>query len=246
VEARGEFIARQDADDISCPGRFAKQLQMLRSDPELSMVSSWGRGLGPEDEDLFSITRPVEKEEATRALLEGRLGPVGHGSMIYRANRYHQVGGYRVIFNYAEDWDLWLRLAEVGSLAYVPEFLYAFRVEEHSISAHRRDQQIRLKECAIRCHQARVKNLSEEPELHEASRLTALPLPSGRALRVGNSYFIGKCLLDRRDARAMGYLKRSVKQWPWQIRGWAALVAARFLCEPNGVTRMVEPKPPVA
>ncbi len=246
AEARGEFLARHDADDLSYPGRFAHQLRLLRSDPDVSVVSAWGCALGPAGEELFTLTRPTDKEEATRAVLEGRIGPPGHGSVMFRAKDYHQVGGYRAAFRYAQDWDLWLRLAEVGRLAYVPEFLYAYRVEESSISAHRRDQQLRLKACALRCHQARSHHLSEEPELREAARLSALPVPAGRFRRVGNSYFIGKCLFDRRDARAVDYLRRSVRQSPWQVRGWMALLAARLLCKPRAASPVVETQPPIA
>jgi glycosyltransferase involved in cell wall biosynthesis len=244
--ARGEFIARHDADDLSYSGRFARQLRLLQSDPQLSMVSVRGRALGPEDEELFTITRPADKEEATRLLLGGRLGPPAHGSVMFRAEQYRRVGGYRVVFNYAEDWDLWLRLVEVGHLAYVPEVLYAFRVQEYSISALRREQQFLLLDCALRCYRARAQHLSEEPGLQEAARLTALPLPSRRVQRLGNTYFIGKCLLDRRDARALGYLKRSVRQSPWHVRGWVALLAACLLCKPLGVSPIVKTEAPMA
>jgi hypothetical protein len=244
--ARGEFIARHDADDISYRGRFARQLRLLQADPHLSMVSSWACALGPQGEELFTVTRPADREEATGALLDGRMGPSGHGSVMFRAPQYHQVGGYRVPFRYAQDWDLWLRLAEVGYLAYVPEFLYAYRVEENSISAHRRDQQTRLKQCAFRCRHARSQRLPEEPELEEALRVSSLSPLSRRLQRVGNSYFIGKCLLDRRDGRAVGYLKRSVRQSPWQVRSWVALLAAWLLCKRPGAPPVVKTESPMA
>lgn len=228
-EARGEFIARQDADDVSLPGRLARQLAALRADERLAMVSCWSRAIGPEDEVLFESRRPVDAGEATRQLVEQSIGPC-HGSVMFRAAAYHHVGGYRAQFRYAQDWDLWLRLAEVGMLSYVPEVLFGLRVTESSVSAQRRDQQLRLLEVAKRCRAARTAGASEAAQLDEAERISGEPQPKGRGRGTGSNYFIGKCLLDRRDRRALTYLRRSVRQSPWSWRPWAALGAAAVLC----------------
>ena len=45
-----------------------------------------------------------------------------------------------------------------------------------------------------------------------------------------NAYFIGKCLLDRRDPRAIAYLRRSLSTDPWNLRHWAALFLAALCC----------------
>jgi len=157
------------------------------------------------------------------------MGPY-HGSVMFRADAYQRVGGYRAAFRYAQDWDLWLRLAEVGSITYVPEYLYAFRVSEQSISSARRGQQLRLAEQARRCRDARLRGESEAPHLEAAEAISGEQHPGNHRSRAASSYFIGKCLLDRRDLRAVGYLGRSVRQNPWQWRGWVALGAAQILC----------------
>jgi glycosyltransferase involved in cell wall biosynthesis len=232
-EARGEFIARHDADDLSLPGRLALQIELLRSSATLSMVSCCARALGPRDEELFTVVRPTDSQSATDALRRGEQGPCGHGSVLFPTQAYHLVGGYREEFRYAQDWDLWLRLTEVGQIAYVPELLYCYRLSESSISAHRRGQQLRLKQLAHACQQARSSGGPEQRFLKEAVRVCSEPVNSSGNNRAGNSYFIGKCLLDRRDRRALGYLKRCVRQAPWNWRHWAALAGAALLCRSN-------------
>jgi glycosyltransferase involved in cell wall biosynthesis len=228
--ARGELIARHDSDDLSLPGRLARQVELLRSDPGASMVSCWALALGPEDEELHSVVRPADSQTATDALRRGEQGPCSHGSVVFRAEAYRRTGGYRAEFRYAQDWDLWLRLTEVGRVAYVPDFLYCYRVGENSISAHRREQQLRLQQLARACAQARAGGRPEKPHLEEAARISSEPASTFGNCRAGNSYFIGKCLLDRRDRRALPYLKRGVRQDPWSWRRWAALAGAALLC----------------
>jgi glycosyltransferase involved in cell wall biosynthesis len=244
-KAKGTYIARHDADDISRPGRLARQSELLSADPELSMVSCWGLGIGPADEVLFEIRRPEDSATATGKLLARGEGPPGHGSVMFRAETYRAVGGYREEFRYAQDWDLWLRLIERGRIGYVPDFLYAFRIEERSVSGLRRDQQLRLLEVARRCHAARLQGTPETPHLEEAARISALPVPAGPVSALGNAYFIGKCLLDRRDARAVPYLRRSVRVDPWKWRHWAALVRAMLLCRRPAPPPTATPHAPV-
>jgi glycosyltransferase involved in cell wall biosynthesis len=232
AEARGRYIARHDADDLSLPGRLLRQLRLLDGDPGLSLVSCWGRAVGPDDETLFEIRRSDDPVRATEELIGKEVGPAGHGSVMFRSDLYRRVGGYRPAFRVAQDWDLWLRLVEHGRIAFVPEALYAYRVEEGSISARRRDQQMRLLAVARRCHAARRRGDAEGPLLEEAARISAEPGPGKRAVGVGNSYFIGKCLLDRRDRRALPYLVRSLRRRPWHWRSWAALLLASLRCRP--------------
>jgi len=120
---------------------------------------------------------------------------------------YRSVGGYRPEFRYAQDWDLWLRLAERGRFTLMPEVLYRYRVGESSISADRRDQQNRLGQAALRCAEDRRAGLSEASHLEEAERISGETPARSRAQ--SNSYFIGNCLLRKGDPRGLRYLWRA-------------------------------------
>jgi glycosyltransferase involved in cell wall biosynthesis len=225
-EARGELIARHDADDLSLPERFARQVECLRRDIDAAFVTCWSQALGPRDEPLYEVRTGAG---ALEALLGDHAGPAGHGSVMFRAHAYRQAGGYRPEFRYAQDWDLWLRLAECGPLACASDVLYSFRVNEHSISAKRRSQQLRLAALARRCANARRTGQAEQPWVEQAALVSAEPAPGRGRQNPGNSYFIGKCLLVRRDARCREYLRRAVRERPWHWRAWAALAWAHAL-----------------
>lgn len=235
-EARGEFIARHDSDDLTLPGRLARQAAWLESHPETSFVCCWSYGIGPEAELLFEVRRSTDARDLLSGILERGEGPPGHGSVMFRAEAYRQVGEYRAAFRYAQDWDLWLRLAEVGQFACVPEFGYAFRISESSISSFRRRHQCQLSDIAQACRAARLGGESETALLAEAARVSVLPPPPGRKSAGTDSYFIGKCLLERRDRRSLAYLVRGLRAKPWSLRRWFALGAAAALCHGHGET----------
>lgn len=238
AEARGDLIARHDADDISLPGRFRRQAELLGAEPLLSLVSCWSLVLGPGDEVLQEYRRSPEMARPTALLSHDDEGPLGHGSAMFRRGQYETAGGYRAQFYYAQDVDLWYRLADVGKVAFVPEFLYAYRFGRYSISMRSKGRQDCLGRLAADCRRARAEGRPEDPILAQASRIR--PGGEASALREAESdgdYFVGRCLLDRRDRRASGYLWSSARRHPLRLKGWAALAASLALC------RLVPPNP---
>lgn len=228
--ARGAYVARHDADDLSLPGRLSTQAALLDRRPELSFVSSSTVTIGPGGEPLFTRRRAEDPAVAARDLVEAPDGAPTHGSVMFRRDAYRRAGGYRPPFRYAQDHDLWLRLLDEGGFAFAPEVLYAFRIRDGSISTSRRAQQCRLAELARRCRDARRSGASEDGLLAEAERVSAEPALPARSGAAGNSYFIGRCLMDRRDRRAARYLWRSLRREPLSWRPWAALPLALLGC----------------
>ena len=112
--ARGKYIARQDAGDISLPNRLRLQKAML--DQHEDCVFVWTTVIGPTDEYLFtrkgrgranSPIRILSKRAEKWVVIDG---PTHHGSVMFRREAYVKAGGYRAAFYYAQDWDLWYRL----------------------------------------------------------------------------------------------------------------------------------------
>jgi glycosyltransferase involved in cell wall biosynthesis len=220
-EARGPFLARQDADDVSLPGRLRKQVDRLSQDSALAFVSCWADMVGPEGEVLVSHRPEADPETATRNLMVARVGPPGHGTVMMRSSRYRQVGGYRPVFYYAQDSDLWLRLGAVGKLAYVPEFLYRYSVCESSISGSRQMEKAAYAQLIDLCHSAR------QAGRDDSDIIAGFRPPRHRGGTADSSaatlYFIGRCLLARRDSRAGAYFRRCLARDPTHARAWASL-----------------------
>ena len=222
--ARGRYIARHDAGDLSHPRRLALQQRMLDADAEVIFVSCATQYVGPEGEPLW-IAHPSGAALTPAHILDPAKanvlsdGPTHHGSVMFRRDAYERAGGYRAAFYYGQDFDLWFRLAALGKFQTVDEALYTARVTPDSISTSARTEQRRLAQLSRAALQARLGGESEEPILAAAAAVR--PGPAARRSRRGEGlYIIGEALRRNGDRRARGYLRHSVAAWPFSFRSW--------------------------
>lgn len=224
-EAHGRLLARQDDDDVSSPGRLAKLAAVLEGSPEVAVASSWVEWVGPRDEFLGRAEFPKDPAIATEDVLRSGRSPV-HGSTMFRKADLDAVGGYRPQFYFAQDADLWLRIADRGRFQFLPEVLYRFRVVEGSISTRYRAPQLKLHDLARECRRARQAGRAEEPLLALAEGIRPGRVKEGTARKGAGTYFIGRTLLGNGDPRALEYLRAYVRQAPLDPRGWVSVVQA--------------------
>ncbi len=133
--SHGKFIARHDADDISMPGRFARQVEFLEAHPEVGLV-----GTLPEFIDESGASLPLGKyplltdnESIQRQMLDSNC--IRHGSVMMRRTCLDAVGLYDPELEPSEDYDLWLRIGEVAELTNLPEASYLYRQHPNSESS---------------------------------------------------------------------------------------------------------------
>jgi glycosyltransferase involved in cell wall biosynthesis len=125
--SRGEFLARMDADDVALPGRFARQVEYLRAHPECVVVGSRVRIIDPEGDPLCDWCTMQQHEQIDSSYLRGdRVTAMSHPSVMMRRDAVLAVGKYRP--SVVEDIDLFLRLAEYGRIANLPEVLLRYRI----------------------------------------------------------------------------------------------------------------------
>lgn len=139
AEARGEFIARMDGDDLSLPERFAKQTSFLRENPSVVCVGSAFTYIDERGALLKWNPRDCTHEALESALLAGDGGALIHPSIMVRRDAIERVGRYRVEAQWVEDLDLYLRLAQSGRLANLPEVLLHYRYHPQSVNFTRNE-----------------------------------------------------------------------------------------------------------
>lgn len=140
AEACGEFLANMDADDISLPERFAKQVAYLRENPEVVLVGT--HVLGCDVEDTFRLTQPydLEFDKASAipfAVTKGctqETSPFTCGTVMFRRNLVESMGPYDDRLCFSSDVEFVARAAQYGVIACLPEYLYVFRIRPSAIS----------------------------------------------------------------------------------------------------------------
>ncbi len=212
--ARGSFIARQDAGDLSLPDRLQGQVRCLQEHPEASLCSTHVRLVVPE-----GATAQVNTPQA-QALADGLTGPAIHGSVMMRRSAYEQAGGYRSMFYFAQDIDLWSRMVELGSHLVVPEVLYEATLSPGSISGSRRREQEAFHTLIVAATRARRSGEPEDPWLAQAEALaercrSSKPDPRRQA---DGAYFIGACLSRENPDLAKTYFRQALELNPWHLK----------------------------
>ncbi|HXV37934.1 MAG TPA: glycosyltransferase family 2 protein, partial [Myxococcota bacterium] len=131
--ARGEYIARMDADDVSHPERFERQVAYLDAHPECVALGTGTDEVDPERRIIRTLDVRTEHHAIEACLLQGDGGALIHASAVYRAHALRRIGGYRKQFEFGEVIDLHLRLAEIGRLANLRDRLYEYRQNPASV-----------------------------------------------------------------------------------------------------------------
>lgn len=148
--ARADIICRMDADDICMPQRLEKQFEYLNKHPECVAVGSNVLLIDPEGMPIVTWKYPNRHEEIDNLNLTGSVGScICHPSVAIKKSSFIMVGAYRTNFEYAEDYALFLRLAEVGKLANLPDVLLKYRQHSASIGHVKRKQQLMVTQEAL-------------------------------------------------------------------------------------------------
>jgi glycosyltransferase involved in cell wall biosynthesis len=129
--ARGAYVARMDADDISLPERFARQVQELDARPALGVLGTRVRYIDVEGRQVGAWDVPVGTPLVHWALAFGT--PIAHPSVMLRRAVLPEAP-YETTSPHAEDYDLWVRLSKRTMLDNLPERLLERRVHGRSIS----------------------------------------------------------------------------------------------------------------
>lgn len=214
--ARGELIARMDADDVSLPQRFSHQVEFLTAHRDCVAVGSFHTMIDPVGRPLGHVRYDTDASTITARLRNGALNVICHPAAMMRRSALTAVGGYREEYESVEDFALWLDLAERGSLANIPEFLFKYRQHHTSVSATQYERQLRQAQQIL--HEARQRlglGPLEDCLLtnYRPSRTSAERHREWALTAAGSGY--------RRTALIHSFI--SLRSTPLSLRSWAAL-----------------------
>ena len=137
--AKGEYIARMDADDISMPERFAKQVLYMDTHPDVAVVGGGFQAIDESGNNLYIHHAPNGKKLARYCLIPS---PMAHPTvMIRRDVIVNNNLFYDEQYSSAQDYDLWQRINRKFKIENLPDILLRYRIQSNSISVAKRKQQ---------------------------------------------------------------------------------------------------------
>jgi glycosyltransferase involved in cell wall biosynthesis len=193
--AKYETIALMDADDISHPLRFEKQLKILQGADQLIFC----------DTAYFknNFVRYVIKGPLNLQGLKKKLALHGHfnnsSSMFYK-NHIMENGGYNENLIAYEDYDLWLRLKNKSKFIVLPELLHYFRLRNNSMTTSNPDK---LKHLLYQLQKPYYEDLAKEFNIIDKNEQNIL--------KGWREFFYGEKKLSRKYWRKINLFKREIK-----------------------------------
>lgn len=130
--AKGKYVARMDADDISEPTRFEKQRQFLKGHKDVDIIGSFSKNINEFGEVLGTRTTPVNHSDIINVL--PKLCPMSHPTIMFRKSSLQNLCYYNVKYTTSQDYDMWFRAAKAGLRFHnIPEYLLKYRMDSNYV-----------------------------------------------------------------------------------------------------------------
>lgn len=154
ASARGQYLARMDADDVSLPERLRTQVQYLENHPEIGIVGTWFQDISAGGTAGRVWPLPAAPAVVQWFLMFGDC--IAHPSIMARSGVFRELGYYNSDALHVEDYDLWIRACAVTKIANIRSVLLRYRFNAGSVSA----QNIGIQnESALKLQQAFISRL---------------------------------------------------------------------------------------
>jgi glycosyltransferase involved in cell wall biosynthesis len=138
--ATGGYIARMDADDIALPHRLQEQLDFMERHAEVGLLGGAAEVINRAGQILSIYRPPLEDSEIRSTLVHHNV--FFHPTVVMRKEVVVASGGYRKALLDADDYDLWLRIAERSQLANLGEPVLRYRIHPDQVSVRNLRHQV--------------------------------------------------------------------------------------------------------
>jgi glycosyltransferase involved in cell wall biosynthesis len=234
AEARGDWIARLDADDVMLPHRLERQMAFVSGDSEIVAAGSYYDIIDAGGARCATLRPlPRSRDELQRFLDAREPLTFTHPTMIYRRTIAMALGGYRTDYEPCEDTELFARmLAMSGVILIQPEVLTLYRVHGGAISQHQTAQMFMKRHFVY--HNFYRERDGRPPVTYEEYLAGRARLPIVGRLRFAREYAsevlyraYTSALVAHHPIRATSYLAGAAALRPWKAlrRGWRSAVA---------------------
>ncbi|MDY6936859.1 MAG: glycosyltransferase [Cyanobacteriota bacterium] len=142
--AKGEYIAFIDADDLWTPDKLESQLQALQDNPTAALAYSWTDYIDESGKLLHPGRHTTANGNVLEKLIVNNFIENGSNPLI-RQEVFEKVGVFEESLPPAEDWDLWLRIAEEYQFICIPAAQILYRVTVNSSSSNIIKQEIQCR-----------------------------------------------------------------------------------------------------
>jgi glycosyltransferase involved in cell wall biosynthesis len=223
--AKGKWIANIDADDTWHPEKLQKQWHYLQGHPNCVLLGTFTRVTDHDGAFLYDEKKLTDHQALSEALMRGNQ--FTNSSVVFKKEAFVQVGGYPgKLRSGFEDYLLFVRLANVGQVANLPEFLVNYRVSHTSVSL--RHELRAFTELKMACIQ---KGAITESDAAKLSELAASQRESMRKRLAGYYFFCGRAFLfyNFKRHKAITSLAKSIFHNPLWFKSWVYLGMAALL-----------------
>lgn len=169
-KAKGKYIARMDADDISLSARFEEQVRFMEKNSDIGICGTWVEVFS-ENIKTKIMKHPLTHDEMKTRLLFSVC--FAHPTVMIKKEILDENSlKYNLDYANAQDYELWSRISEVTKMANIPKVLIKYRLSENSITTitgiKKSEFRYKLLSDVFKKYitQLGIKNIEEENRLH--------------------------------------------------------------------------------
>ncbi len=219
--AQSRYIAIMDADDVALKHRLMWQVEFMERNPEIGVLGGAVEFIDAAGRKLLTKQYPLRDAEIKDAVLLHRAS-FAHPAVVMRKQVFVSVGGYRSAFVDAQDYDLWLRIAERCQMANLDAVVLKYRIHPDQVS-HRRLRQQAIYALAARVAASTSRNGAPDP-LSSVKEITPAVLAGlgvseailQRALATEYVGHINLMSLARQNSAALSLATEMLSSSRWQ------------------------------